>query len=101
MKLTDVVAQIQTENKIKVKKSNQAGETAAGNVAANDSVSLSSGSRDVQKIKEILLETPDIRTEKVAELKARIESGEYQVDSRQLADKMLADLLDEESLLNL
>jgi negative regulator of flagellin synthesis FlgM len=101
MKLTDVVAQIQTENKIKVKKSNQAEETAAGNVAANDSVSLSSGSRDVQKIKEILLETPDIRTEKVAELKARIESGEYQVDSRQLADKMLADLLDEESLLNL
>ncbi len=100
MKLTDAVARIQTENKIKVKKSAQVTETAAGAVAANDSVSLSSGSRDVRKIKEILQETPDIRAERVAELKAGIESGEYQVDSRRLADKMLADLLNEESLLN-
>ncbi len=100
MKLTDIVAQIQTGNKIKVKKSAQAVETTSGSVAGKDSVSLSSGSRDVQKVKDILQETPDVRMEKVAELKARIESGNYNVDSRQLADKMLADLLDEESLLS-
>ena len=101
MKLTDVVAQIQTENKIKVKKNVRAEETAASAVAAKDSVSLSSGSRDVQKIQEILQETPDIRADRVAEIKARIESGEYRVDARELADKMLSDLLSEESLLNL
>ncbi len=100
MKLTDVIAQIQTENKIKVKKNVQTSEATAGAVAAKDSVSLSSGSLEVQKIRDILQETPDVRTEKVEELKARIAGGEYKVDSRQLADKMLADLLSEESLLN-
>jgi anti-sigma28 factor (negative regulator of flagellin synthesis) len=36
----------------------------------------------------------------VDKLKAQIESGEYSVDSREVAGKMLLNLLSEQSLLN-
>ena len=62
-----------------------------------------SGSRSVEtsdftmnKIQKRIQLEPDIRADKVAELKAKIESGEYQVNSEQLASKMILDSLREE-----
>jgi negative regulator of flagellin synthesis FlgM len=98
MKLTDAISQIQTDNKISSKKKSQGVNDAIPSAAAGrDRVELSSGSLDVQKIQEILQETPDIRLDKIQELKEKIEKGEYHVDSLQLADKMLMSLLSEEA----
>lgn len=94
MKLTGLIPQIKTDNKIQ-KSSSVAAESAVrkSSAVAGDRVELSSGSRDVLKMQEILQETPEVRKEKVDELKRQIEEGTYQVDSHQVADKMMWSLL--------
>lgn len=38
--------------------------------------------------------TSDVRQDKVAEIKARIAAGEYQVDSRKIAENLIRDEID-------
>ena len=66
-------------------------ESTTSSVSAR--VNLSEVSKGAQKAAEIVRETPDVRLEKVQALKEKIEAGEYEVDSRKVADKMLRDLL--------
>jgi flagellar biosynthesis anti-sigma factor FlgM len=49
--------------------------------------------RLMELAQQIINETPDVRAERVAALKRAIEEGEYQVDSRQLANIILAKIL--------
>jgi len=99
MKLTDAISQIRTDNKVEVKKTRklEGGAEGAGPSAA-DTVDLSSGSRDVQKMKEILAQTPAMRMEMIESLKKQIDEGTYQVDARDIADKMMDDLLSENQI---
>jgi negative regulator of flagellin synthesis FlgM len=53
------------------------------------SVSLSSSAQNLSKIEADLKSLPDINQARVDEIKARIDSGEYQPDSANLAQKML------------
>ena len=46
---------------------------------------ISSQSRDLQKIHDILAQTPDIRSEKVAALKKAVAEGRYQVSAENIA----------------
>ncbi|MBI4793363.1 MAG: flagellar biosynthesis anti-sigma factor FlgM [Deltaproteobacteria bacterium] len=98
MKLTDAISQIRTDNQVEVKKARKAdaGAASAGPSAA-DKVDLSSTSRDVQKMKEILEQTPPMRMEMIESLKKQIDEGTYRIDARDIADKMMADLLGEET----
>ena len=50
----------------------------------------------MNKIKGRMSAEPEVRTDLVAELKAKIRSGEYQVDSQRLAKTMLEDALKED-----
>ena len=50
----------------------------------------------MNKIKSLINAEPEVRSDKVAELKARIKSGEYEVDSETLAKKMLEDAFQED-----
>ena len=59
-----------------------------------DRVELSPQARKLQKIIEIVKETPDIRGEKIRELKQAIESGTYQADSKEIAEKMILESLE-------
>lgn len=59
-----------------------------------DRVELSPEARKLQKIIEIVKETPDIREEKIRELKQAIESGTYQADSKEIAEKMILESLE-------
>ncbi len=52
-------------------------------------------SRDRAKALEIARQTPDVREDKVAELKKRIAAGTYQVDSGKVADGMLREAIRE------
>lgn len=96
MKISDFIPQIKAENKIqKVKESQDAAKVASGPSVESDRVELSASSLDVQKMKEIIQETPAVRIDKVQALKAQIERGEYEVDSYRVADRMLLGLLSE------
>ena len=50
----------------------------------------------LNKIKERIAIEPEIRQDRVAELKAQIESGQYKVDVQGLAEKMLTESLQED-----
>jgi len=69
-------------------KSQKAG-TSETRMGAGDRVEFSAQSREMQKIRDILEATPEVRAEKVAALKKQIEEGTYEVKSDALADKML------------
>jgi len=53
------------------------------------SVSLSSSAQNLTKIEAELKALPEVNQARVDELKARIDRGEYQPDSANLAQKML------------
>lgn len=57
---------------------------------AKDQVSFSTLGKDMQTAKTALSAAPDIREDKVAELKAKIASGNYDVSGESFADKILA-----------
>ena len=46
-----------------------------------------------QKAYEIAQNTPEVREQRVAELKAKIEKGEYKVDSEAVADGLLREAI--------
>lgn len=53
------------------------------------SVDLSESSRDIMRAREIASGLPDVRMEKVSEIKGAIEDGSYQVESGKIARKMV------------
>ena len=100
MKLTDVISQVRTDTKIEVKKAREAQQAQApAGEATSDKVEISTGTQDMQKMREILANTPSVRTEMVATLKRQIENGEYQVPSQEIADKMMSSILADEGIL--
>lgn len=60
---------------------------------AGDKVEISSQSRDLQRIHEVLAQTPDIRSEKVATLKKAVAEGRYQVKAEDIAAKMVKQMI--------
>ena len=64
-----------------------------GAAIATERVDLSAKAKEFQRIRQIVDQTPDVREEKIQELKDRIESGNYTVDSGKVAAKMLGESL--------
>jgi len=62
------------------------------------SVGESGQTYDMRKIREAVENAPDIREEKVALLKKMIASGEYKVNSREVAEKMIKEFLPDDTL---
>jgi len=52
-------------------------------------VNLSQASKEAQLTKEIIASQPDIREEKVASIKEKIEAGSYNIDYKAVADKLV------------
>jgi len=63
-----------------------------------EKVALSQKTRDIEKIQEILRKTPDVRQDRVAHLKKKITSGEYNVNGKEVADQILREFLLEDLL---
>jgi len=96
MKITDFIPQVKLDNKVqRVQGNAKTATTAASSAVAPDRVELSASSLDVQKMKDIIQETPAVRMDKVQALKAQIERGDYEVDPYRVADKMLMNFLAE------
>ena len=60
---------------------------------SNEKVDLSERAGHLNKIREIVQKTPDIREEKVTLLRKKIASGSYNVNSQDIAGKMLKEFL--------
>ncbi len=62
-------------------------------VSAASSPEISTQAKDMAKAKSVAASAPEVREERIAELKRRIESGEYKVNAEAVADKMVDDHL--------
>jgi flagellar biosynthesis anti-sigma factor FlgM len=56
---------------------------------SGDRVALSPEAKVMQKAIKVLEALPDVREEKVAQIKERIAEGSYQVDGKKIAEKMI------------
>jgi negative regulator of flagellin synthesis FlgM len=63
-----------------------AGKSRSG---GSDRVEISFNRQEVDRLSKAASQLPDIRSDKVAELKGRIDAGDYQVPGRMVAEKML------------
>ena len=77
----------QTPNEPKVEEKNQSGQDTI--------VNLSTASKEAKTAREVIASEPDVREDKVAELRKRIESGNYTVDNKAVADKIVDSFIDE------
>lgn len=84
----------QAERTSKAKKAHKAyakSATAPTAPTRTDRVEISDQGRAMQVAAAALKRTPQIRADKVAALKARINDGTYQVPGEDIAERMLAD----------
>ncbi len=58
-------------------------------------VELSSSLKEAQLINKVSSSEPDIREDKVSALKEKVDSGNYQVDSKAVADKLVDAFIDD------
>jgi len=62
-------------------------------VAPEEKVDLSTKVKDLLQIKNTVAQLPEIREEKVQELKIKIEKGAYNINSGKIAEKMIGESL--------
>lgn len=96
MKITDVkglgieeLAAQQVE-KVKTSEGRARMEESDGGV---DVIHLSPQSRLMQKAGEVVYQTPEVRPEKVAAVQEAVEQGTYQVDTKKVANKVIANAI--------
>ena len=64
----------------------------AGNAAAKtDTVVISDAAKRIQEIRSQLDEIPDVREEKVAQLRQQIENGTYEIKPDKIAEKIISE----------
>lgn len=61
----------------------------------SDEVTISEKGKDVSEMTRVLKEMPDVRSEKVAALKAKIANGTYNVSGRDIAAKIVNTALED------
>ncbi len=60
--------------------------------SGSDKISLSGRSREIHELKGLIENLPDIRTDRVEEVKKAIDSGNYNIDSLKVAEKVLEEI---------
>lgn len=81
-----VIQQYQRNDSTEVKTDKQATNAA---LQQGEKVDLSTKAKDIQQARNALNNTPDIREEKVQEIKNQVNKGTYNVDAGKIADKMV------------
>lgn len=66
---------------------------AAGRAKVSDTVDVSGRAREIADIMGAVKSIPDIRTEKVSEIKGLVESGKYVADPVKIAGRMIDELI--------
>jgi len=58
-------------------------------------VNLSQASKELRLANETIASAPDVREDKISEIRDKIESGTYRIDDQAVADKMVGSFIDE------
>ena len=82
------------QDKIKVGDKVPTGKSEGASTAGGEQIKISSRARNVQLANEVINITPNVRASEVERVKAAIENG-YNVDSRDIAEGILKNLLQE------
>jgi negative regulator of flagellin synthesis FlgM len=94
---TDVAAVGTTAPEQAKKADKNAAKGATAGTDTNYNVDVSGKGQDIARARakalDIARNTPDVREDRVAALKAKIASGEYQVDSGRIADGMMREAI--------
>ena len=69
----------------------------SGEVGTPDRVELSSRARDIQRAREVAHDAPEIRADKVEAARRALQSGDLNLNGKDLADRLLQDALHTES----
>jgi len=88
VRISNEQAQILAAQKLKGAKG-VSGASEVGKATEATSVSMSSMGQEIGKALGALNAVPDVRADRVAELKAKIDSGTYQVSGRDVAESLL------------
>ncbi len=59
----------------------------------NEDVQFSDRAKNIKQVQQILKTTPDIRQEKIDQIKSDLDKGTYSVEGKKIADKMLKEAL--------
>ncbi len=78
------VNQVQDKNKV-----GTSDDKPENSVKKSDTVVISDAAKRVQEARSQLNDIPDVREEKVSELRNQIQNGTYQIDADKIADKMI------------
>lgn len=76
-----------------VKDSKAASRASESSVTDGANTEISAKAKEFARAKEVASSAPDVREEKIAELKRRISAGKYQIDADAVADRMVDDHL--------
>lgn len=74
-------------------KAENTSDKAEKNAAKTDTVHISDAAKEIQEVRKELDNIPDVRADKVEQLKNQIENGTYEIKSEEIAEKMLKDSL--------
>jgi len=85
----DTTQYIDQAQKSKQPEKNQVSQSPGTTSQQTDKVDLSDQSKEMKKIYTAQQMAPDIRTDKVNEVKKAVEENRYQVDSNTVAEKMI------------
>jgi negative regulator of flagellin synthesis FlgM len=86
---------IQDRAKVAGEKSSKSGASGAKGTQGGENIALSSKAKDIQKAHEAVKSSSDIRVDKVNRIKSAIADGSFYVDSHELAEKILKDVITE------
>lgn len=71
------------------------GKAPAPAAPAEDSIDISAGSREVGQLKEVIAAMPDVRIEKIEDIRDQVEDGSYHVESEKIAKRVVDEALEE------
>ncbi len=57
--------------------------------AEYDRVDISADAKDIENAREFAKDLPDVRMDRIAEIKEQVAAGTYRVDSRDIAERVL------------
>jgi negative regulator of flagellin synthesis FlgM len=63
------------------------------NIVSEDKVEISSKALDLKAMQEQAMQAPDVRMDMIASIKTRLDSGTYEINHEQIAERMVEDSL--------
>lgn len=86
--LQDLSQNVQKITKPEAKEASQA----SGKAASSDRVDISGKAREIAELMAVISQMPDVRAEKVAEIKKAVESGSYSINPSKIAESILNEI---------